>query len=149
MINKSLKTTIFLMLLSLKSYAIGFNHETFMHFVNCTGQPLTINWVGYNFNFDSPGKTLVITDGTFNLSKNENDYLIKALWTFFNASPNGVIKCNVQGESVSENFMVQLTGVLPEGRLLYSTTSKNINFQKTHIEFANLSASNIVYIGCK
>lgn len=137
------------MLLSFNTFAIGFSHETFMHFVNCTGQALTVNWVGYNFNFDTPGKTLVINDGSFNLSKNKNDYLIKALWTFFNASPNGVVKCDIQGETVKENFMVQLSGVLPEGRLAYITNSKNIHFEKTHIEFANLSASNIVYIGCQ
>ena len=137
-----------LTLITANVYAIGFNHETVSHIHNCTGQPLIISWEGYNLSFDSEAQPFTLHSGEFSAPEFENMELIKALWAFFNPSPNGSLDGQIRGPNIDESFTIKLNGVLPEGRLVYFANTEGISFAKSHIEFANVNAINTVYIGC-
>lgn len=136
-----------LMLSTANTFAVGFNHETIIHFHNCTSQPLTVTWESFNFSFDSDAESK-IHHGEFSIDSDEKSENIKALRAFFNTCPNGIVTCKIKGSGVNESFSVKLSGVLPEGRLVYFENTESISFAKSHIEFANVSAINTVHIGC-
>lgn len=132
-------------LLSVFIATISFAKPTILiNFQNCTKQNVTVDWVGYNFNFEGDIGKNENKDGSFVIPPGS---LMKTLSVYLGAFSDASLTAHLTG-GVTGDFKVVDNMNIILGGINYITASDKISFEYSSNNALRFYARNTIKIGC-